>query len=128
MCKLCATAWHEGKTCEEHKAAMEKEEERLKTSQQKKDDAATRRLLAEKRPCPSCNVLIEKAGGCDHMGCMLLATSFSRRRANDILGTECGHEFSWNDARPWNEVQRNWVRQPKLGKDLKYSSESSEEL
>ena len=128
MCKLCAADWHDGTTCKEHKAAMEKEAERLKTPQQRKDDAASRKVMAEKRPCPSCNIPLEKNGGCDHMGCKFLLTSFFKKRANDIRGTECGHEFSWKDGRPWKEVQRDWARQPKLGKYLKYSSESSEEL
>ena len=58
--------WHTGHTCEEHEREIETPEETKKRTAREEDK--TRKIV---RPCPRCNVSIEKTSGCDHMTCVL---------------------------------------------------------
>lgn len=65
--KTCFThriAWHTDVTCADFDASEEMEEQtRARVT---KEENETRNTV---RPCPHCNVDIEKDGGCDHMHC-----------------------------------------------------------
>ena len=58
--------WHTGHTCEEYEREIETPEETKKRTAREEDK--TRKIV---RPCPRCNVSIEKTSGCDHMTCVL---------------------------------------------------------
>jgi len=58
-------------------------------------------LPEEVKPCPRCNVLIEKEGGCDHMTCL------------------CGYDFVWSTGEMWT---------PDFMKDVILSDESDEDV
>ena len=71
--KSCFThdvPWHYNKTCEE----FDKELDHVK------DNSLL--MLKDTKPCPKCQTLIEKNGGCDHMTCR-----------KNVGG--CGAEFCW---------------------------------
>ncbi|KAJ3433248.1 e3 ubiquitin-protein ligase ari5-related [Anaeramoeba flamelloides] len=52
-------------------------------------------ILQHTKPCPKCNNLIEKNGGCNHMTC--------RKEGNG-----CGYEFCWVCLKEWKEHGSNW--------------------
>jgi hypothetical protein len=63
ICSSCNEEAHEGMTCEDRRVQrnpLAAEQERL---------TAEWIQLNNIKPCPSCNVLTEKAGGCNHVAC-----------------------------------------------------------
>lgn len=71
FCLQCKVPWHKWKTCKEY-------------IQQNRNIAADQAFITSQiqkgglRPCPKCNSMVEKNGGCDHMVC-----------------SKCKHSYSW---------------------------------
>ena len=63
-CFTHRVAWHTGLTCENFDASEETE-----TETRNRVNGEEKKLRETVRPCPRCNVDIEKDGGCDHMTC-----------------------------------------------------------
>ena len=65
--KTCFThrvAWHTGLSCADFDASEETKEQTRDKVQREEEE-----VRESVRPCPHCNVDIEKDGGCDHMYC-----------------------------------------------------------
>lgn len=73
MCTTCQaescfnhqTPWHDGKTCAEIN-----EEAKVKVLSEE-ETASVKEILATTKPCPRCNVAIEKNEGTNRMTCKL---------------------------------------------------------
>ena len=87
--KTCFThrvVWHTGLTCKDFDMSEETEEktrDRVNTEEKK-----VREIV---RPCPRCNVDIEKTGGCDNMYCKYFGRGTSVRKTDMVYRHEMLH-------------------------------------
>ncbi|KAE9579764.1 hypothetical protein CGMCC3_g4082 [Colletotrichum fructicola] len=81
MCFLHGRVWHLGQTCEEYDVANDLVGGR--------DPETDRWLLEHAKPCPGCQIPVEKNGGCFHMTCK-----------------SCKMEFCWVCLADWKNIRR----------------------
>ncbi|KAF5388370.1 hypothetical protein D9615_000034 [Tricholomella constricta] len=112
VCSSCHEEAHEGMTCEERRARKAQEEDQLN------DTWAT--IHGVKR-CPSCQVLIEKIEGCNHMSCRcgahvcwICLKTFPQDQIYQHLGLVHGGAFDGDGERRDNDLQHALALQRQL--------------
>ena len=88
-CVVCQANWHEDQTCEEFQASRQRERE--EEDEQSKDEVSK-----ISKPCPECNVPIQKNYGCDHMTCRYSPfLTHTNMMLTHISGSRCHYQFCW---------------------------------
>ena len=78
-CFACQYPWHEGISCEDF--------ERVFNEHKKEETESNKWKLKRTKPCPKCNVRIQKNKGCSHMTCR-----------------HCRYEFCWLCLKNWKAM------------------------
>jgi hypothetical protein len=84
-CELCNTS-----ICTKCWVTLPSEQENVRAAHEcKQEDVDSRSaIVADSKGCPSCNVLISRISGCDHMWCPNCKTGFNWRTGNKISNQE----------------------------------------
>ncbi|KAK0120554.1 hypothetical protein ONS96_010757 [Cadophora gregata f. sp. sojae] len=82
MCFKHEMPWHEGLTCDEYDSIREHGDPSYGETQEW--------IRTNTKPCPGCQVGIQKGEACFHMTC-----------------SQCNHEFCWQCLANWTEIRAN---------------------
>ncbi|CEI67649.1 unnamed protein product [Fusarium venenatum] len=80
MCFTHQVNWHEGLSCEQYDSLKETGDPEFQQTQEW--------ITNNTKPCPECNIQVQKGNGCFHMTCRL-----------------CGHEFCWECLASWRNIK-----------------------
>ena len=83
-CVPCDRPYHDGETCSAYKQRV--------TQEGNEKSVAT--IDKTTKPCPQCQVKIQKDGGCDRMICKFKFDGGLEAKANSLAG-RCGFRFYW---------------------------------
>ncbi|XP_054707104.1 E3 ubiquitin-protein ligase arih1-like [Uloborus diversus] len=103
FCFKCTKNWHDPVNCN------------LLRKWQKKcdDDSETSNwIAANTKECPSCNITIEKDGGCNHMICK---------------NQNCKFDFCWVCLGPWNPHGSSWYNCNRYDEDVAKAARHAQE-
>ncbi|KAL3317007.1 hypothetical protein Ciccas_004344 [Cichlidogyrus casuarinus] len=84
FCSSCGNPWHDPAPCRQFKLWLQR------ISQ---DSGTSNWIVAHTKECPKCKVVIEKAGGCNHMIC---------------FNQHCKYEFCWVCLDKWEPHSTDW--------------------